>query len=819
MKKIKPYFLAFIIPFLMLFLVFSFSGIINMKYSVLKSDLFFQYYKLFFYLKDVLVGNSSILYSFSKGLGGGMISTYAYYLASPFNLFLKFISYENIYNFVILTIMIKISLCGTTLFSFLKYHFKDKKNIYLFLFSTFYALSLYNIGSYFQLMWLDGLVLAPLVLLGIDKLILEKKSLLYGINLFLVILSNYYIGYMICIFSVLYFIYRCFLNKFDKKIIFKYIIVSVLAGLMTMFLNYPNILDIFGSDKLLKYRMGIINTNILEIISQMFIGSHGEENVLNIYGAFLYCGIIMLPLLLLYFGNNKFSKKERILSFLMILIMLLSIFVNPINYIWHVFSPPNCFNCRYIFLFIVFILYLSCKSFFNINYVSKRYYYMISPILPILGLMIYIYGSFSLIYICISVFLYLIYLFLLYNFKNKEVKMLLILLVFAEAYFNLHITFNNYEFLYNDYIFGRYNEKTESINYIKEKDPSFYRMEFDKTESVNDNNSLYYDYNGASIWLSTVKDIPFFKKIGYEYDSNIYKHFSYPVMDSILGIKYYESINENKYYNKIYTHKVSENDNEFYNLSKIDSNIYENPYSLSLGYMVNKNVKNSNLNLDCFINQNKIINDMTNLDLLVYEKQEVDNYIYNIKTLNDFYIKFDINSSGDRYSYKVYLNDKFYKEITYDDVDVVYVLNDYNIGDEIKIEIKSDDVSLNNLDVYTMNDNFIKHIDYLKDNQLNVTQFKDGYVKGNIDVKENGVLFTSILYDENWNVLVDGNEADKIKIYDTFIGIDLNDGFHEIEFIYKPKGLKIGMIVSISSLLFFIFYQIYEQKNNKNSSN
>ena len=101
-------------------------------------------------------------------------------------------------------------------------------------------------------------------------------------------------------------------------------------------------------------------------------------------------------------------------------------------------------------------------------------------------------------------------------------------------------------------------------------------------------------------------------------------------------------------------------------------------------------------------------------------------------------------------------------------------------------------------------DEFINKYNILKNNQLNITSFKENYIKGNINVDDNNVLFLSIPYDDGFKILVDSKEVDYYKVIDNFIGLDLEKGYHDIEIIYEVKGFKLGLFVSLLSLITFI---------------
>ena len=130
MKKIKNFFtrnniwlyiLAFIIPFVIGTLGFYIclkSNVIG-NYSILYSDLKAQYVPLFSYLQDIFKEGSSVGFSFTKALGGNMIGTIAYYLVSPINILILFVSKTNIPMMMLFIILIKIGLAGLFMYKYL----------------------------------------------------------------------------------------------------------------------------------------------------------------------------------------------------------------------------------------------------------------------------------------------------------------------------------------------------------------------------------------------------------------------------------------------------------------------------------------------------------------------------------------------------------------------------------------------------------------------------------------------------------------------------------------------------------------------------
>ena len=822
MKKSINYILSFLIPILIFISVLFFNGFMS-KYSILVSDMWVQYYGLFNKLKDIINGNSSLFYTYQIGLGQSFFSTFAYYLASPLNLLLLFFS--NIENAMLYIIMLKIGLCGLTMFIYLKYHFKNQ-DYKLLLFSSSYALSLQIICNYFNIMWLDAYYLAPLVLLGIDKLLAENKSITYFISLFLLILTNYYMGYMTCIFCIIYFIYRMYVTYDFKNIknnIFKFSIISILSGLFTMFINIPNLLEIISIQRTDNPELavtGLFNFNILLNISKFFFMNHSFKIFFNKSFIYFYFGMFPLLNLILYFFNKNITKKEKKGLGFIIILLILSLLINPLNKIWHVFNSPLGFNYRYYFLFLIIFIYASCKNFVSLDNISLKKCISILLSFIIIGIICLVSNNLTLKSLILNIIIILIYLFIVkfYN-KNSKLLVLLFILVFGELYFNTMNIFSNDTYLLSSYVTYRNDLKNNIVNNIKSNDKDkFYRIEFG---GALDNDAMLYNYNSITSWYSTMdaKSIEFLSYFGYLVNLNQQKHVNLPVLDSILGIKYYVT-------NTITDLDEKSTDEEKDLLGK--KNVQQNKYSLGLGYMINSKITDIITCENAYECQNVLATQLTGTDIKYYKEENIiknDNkYTFTINNKNNFVIRFPYKyTSSDSFSYDVYINGSYMQTITQDTGFVSEFTNNAKIGTKIEISIENieGDIKADEIFVYYKNEEELqKMYDILSKNQLDITSLKDGYIKGTVESTEDkNILFLSIPYEKGWNAKVDGKKVEINSLYDTFISLELSKGVHDVELYYTTPGLKLGILISSISLFGYFVYLYFEKKQNKKTIN
>ena len=170
--------------------------------AVLVLDLNGQYVYYFEALRDALWGKGSIFYNWSRNLSGEFMGIIGYYLASPFTLIVMLLPRTMLLESLLLMQLCKLGSVGVT-FSYYLQHSKKMKPMNSLIFSTAFALCAYAVIQLMDPMWLDGLILLPMIALGIEYLVDRKARANYIIPLALMFVANFYIGFMLAIFSVI----------------------------------------------------------------------------------------------------------------------------------------------------------------------------------------------------------------------------------------------------------------------------------------------------------------------------------------------------------------------------------------------------------------------------------------------------------------------------------------------------------------------------------------------------------------------------------------------------------------------------------------
>ncbi len=831
MKNKKYYILSFIIPCIMMILLYISVGVIGGNKSILTVDLADQYVAFFNSLKNILNGTINPIYSFSKTLGGNLFGIITYYLMSPLNLIIVFFNRIDIPNAILIINILKIALCGLTSYIYFSKTNKDNKTNLAF--SIIYSMMSYNIVYSQNIMWLDGVILLPIIFLGIERLI-EKKPTLFYISLTTSIICNYYIGYMSCIGSLIYFIYKDYLkeNKIVIKNILNFIKYIILSVLTSSIILIPSIISLLSgkANGILKEFIPNQKFALFDLITRFYIGTFKNK---DLEGGCpnIYISLIAIVLVIYYFYNKKVSTKEKKASLILLSVFIISFIFNPIDVIWHTFKHPYGFPFRYSFIFDFILLLLAQKSLKELNEIDKKFIKRFIMYAFFLTLIVdkVLYTT-TMYYKALATFiLLLIYLF--YLTKNKTIKPAIIILIIIELFINNFITLSNI----------KYQDKTQYENIIQKegtiidklnKKENFYRLEKDYSYSTND--ELLLNYNGISHFSSV-----------YEQKNNellgkylgIFNRFyitnykgSTPVTNSLFNIKYLLSKEQNQYYNKIDTYK--------------DINIYENNYNLPIGFMVNEKLKDLKLEeYNPFENQNKILKTMNSNIENVFIKENFkiklnnlkkettkEELIYNKINKNESAsIVFEINkeNTGILYAYlssktnkkiNIKLNGKSITDQTNQN-DYYYNILELKVTEfepiTLEVELLEDTLKIGDYMFYTLDLNkFNNAINILKQNdKLEIINYDKNQIQAQINVTENNkILYTSIPYDKSIRIEVDGNKIEPLKTFDTLISLKLDKGIHTIKIKYELPGIKIGIILSIIGIVTFIIKRKIDRK-------
>ena len=840
-KKYKYEYFSFVFP-IIIFLFGLFMGdIIPIGKNIITFyDGKVQYPGFASYFAEVLRGNESFFYSFKGSLGFNFYAAAIYYLINPTNLLLIFFNFNNMQIFYCITIMLRIGLSGFTMFTFLKYN--SQKNIYKVLFSMAFALSGYNIIYFSNYMWFDSIVLFPIVLLGIKKLIYERKNYIYFISLFFCIIFNFYIGYMICIFSLLYFIYLYILldkDKKNKQIIFDFFITSLLAGVSCAITIIPIIKELLIG-KAIGYADNF--TNYIgfdwDAIKIFYKFTPGNFSILDIsYGSpNVYCSLFAIVLTIFYFFNKNIKTKEKIISLIFLLFYALSFTFNLIDYSWHMFQKPIWYPARYSFTFIAFLICLADKAMSNVKDIN------ISTIKSIISCIILcsliLFGAYKsniitptpnvskYIFFFLSFLIILQYFIIIKHYNKIFKKFILVLFIIeltANTLFSLKTLGNKTSYYINQTIIKN-NQKF--LDYIKqnEEENNFYRI-YTHTPYIN-NNGLYFNYNGINFFSSvrnngTISFLENYLGVTVGDHVNISWQPENMILNSLFSIKYLttSSKTENvyQYLDSDTSYYIYKNDDAaniafmtYDNLNKLEELLTEKNYTENINFIA-KYLSNQDSDIITKVDYT-LENLVKNGDLInIVDNNQDAKISYSIKNSKRGYIILPTVGINDLKG-TLLINGEEISEI-HQNKFAYYVESGSNIDFSFNLKYS---LNAKKTEFYFIDyDNYNKFISEIKENEFNITEYKkDDYIKGTITAtKEKNVMFTTISADEGWSIYVDGEKEE----YDTFknalITLKLDEGTHTIEFKYFPSGLKEGIIISSITLLISAYYLINKNRN------
>lgn len=852
-KNSKLYLLlSFIIPPIILFIALTLANIGPLgKESILVGDMYKIYAKFYTGYQDMFrTGNFyQIFYTWKIGLGQSFIGNFAYFLASPFSLIVLLFPSSMMSTALLVMTLVKVAFEGLTFSLYIKYVHKNI-NIFTVLFALMYSLMCYVMVYFLNIMWLDALIFMPLILIGVHKIIETKKIKFFIIFLTIMFISNFYLSYMIGIFTFMYFI-AIYINRKDLsekgfktflKYFARFMLGAIIAALISCILLIPTYFSLKNGGGLASN--DIINTfTVNTFLEKLFLGTYdqiafGAPNV--------YCGLIPLILVIPFFFNKNISYKEKLTYFTLLAIFVLSFSTPIINFAWHCFNSPVWYMFRYSFIFSFVVLIMAYKTFINIEYTTNKVIFISCGIL--IALLVYIFFIYNNdLVILINIVFIIIYMFLLVIYKNRKnisrpdiiiISILIFCAVLCETTIAARYYLMDVHNEVGSYTNGTYSHLTkysEDVSYLNNlNDGEFFRT---TTNTTDLNTGMALDANGMSI-STTFSNQGLNKFLTNDFgvqNDNSYTtlmHWnSNIIIDSILDIKYVLS---HKYLGSLYKE-----------IKGPIGVINENPYALPLGFVVSDYTLNNNLNFrsNLFENTNILLNSFEGIsnsdsDFINY-MSPVKDYSLQLDNLTKYtnsmvtevdstkssniLLKFTAPYNGEFYlnipgmediSAYIYANNKYLADYGSFFYSSVLNLGYLKKGEEMTIGIDFNqdiDFNLDSIQLYGLNPDVLsKTISALKSQSIQDLKVRNTTVSGTVTATTNNeALFLSIPYDSSWKAYVDGKEV-KILDFNSLMEIHLNKGTQTILLKFTPEGLCLGLILTIIGLVGLLFIIVWE---------
>ena len=859
--KAIQYALAFLLPAALITTAYALMGVYPFgQKSLLITDMSQLYVDFHAWFYDVLTGAQSPFFTFRAGMGMNMVGILAFYQASPFSFLVLLFPKEAVVDAVLLITVLKIGTAGLAFSCFAANVFSllGKSNL---IFSVLYALMGYSVVYTINLMWLDGVILLPLCIWCVHLLLTKGRVASFIICLFFLFCSQFYIAYMVGGCCALCFVAEYLLiNKerslcgfFNKAL--RFLGCAALAAGLSAFLLLPAWLNLQYAFYDVATGSGEQTLSLFDMLSKMVFGSYDS---LKVGFPNVYCGVLTLFLVPLFFVNPLIEKREKAVTGVLLCILFLSMAIWPLNILWHGGDEPTWFPYRQSFLFCFVCLSLGVRSFQKRQGLTRRQLVLtgVFCMLVVSLLQAFDYAHVTKEMILCTVLLMGLYAVVLFTMNEKKrmagaLSLLLLASACLEGLFNASLLLGAM-----DSQFGYENRESYEKNVTKtaallketySRDLGWFRMENKDMRNVND--ALSVGYNAVSHYSSFTNRhfTDFLRELGVSATTqNRYLRYNYgstPVTDALLGVKYIvaQQAPHPGYTLFLWDEAVGEG-------------VYENPNALPFGYFVDEEILklSGSSGGDPFLLQNSLLNLIGGNSVAYYAPVKAETQVslsQNLtgEKLQDGWMKlwraageystvdFTVTLSEDSHMF-FYMDQSATSGVTGVAVNGEEVKNGpyeitgiCDLGEQpageltVTLELSQQTSTIKTPLFYTFDDNaFSSLCDDLKIGGMYDMVQKETSIQGTIDAPEDGLLLLSLPIDPGFQAYVDGAEAELTPVADALCAVAVKKGAHEILIVFTPQGLRTGIAVSVVSLLLTVVFcrvlkkDAIEKKQNRN---
>lgn len=828
---------SFLLPAVMLAAVFAVCGLVPFgTRSLGVMDMAHQYLPFLYSLRDILRGDASLLYLPSMCLGGNMLGAAAYYLTSPLNLITCLFPRESMYTAVSLLFFLRVGLCGLTMCVY-----TGRRNGYgwrCLVPAAAYAFMAYMIGYCFNYLWQDCVILLPLVALGIAQIGEQRFPWLYILSLAGALLMNFYIGYILCLFSVLFFLYELFSAPRAERTapwrtLGVFALSSLAAGALAAVLLIPTACALSGGKA--EFSLSALTLapmfDPISLLSKLYVGAFDYEEIMPSGLPQIFTGTVTAALAILYFVNGRIPRRRRILTGAFLLVLAVSFWITALDLIWHAFNMPNWYNHRYSFLFSFLLAAAADRELSELSGTRPLHLLLPLGLCAAASLIVFLGRSYTYVTwraalaallmtaaVCACLWARL------RPGTGRRLACVLAAAVYAvhlgDLAANAGISLTALTIPASDSAaYAAYvTEKAAAFDLIDTKD-ALVRVESTTEFNQDRCEPLLFGYDGISYYGSMLSqdNLSFLERIGVDRYTDLWAAYGEGVTeaaDGLIGIRYIVSRTLNKDYAPLgeaggYT-------------------VWENPNALPIGWTADAAFGTDIPDGDCF----SILN-----ALYAAAAPEVGASVFVPESIEDIQTQALITSDGSLYeleggamtgtlTYTVRANadGPLYMEAEFPDLPSVIVstngertayyataqtngslyLGEFAAGDAVTVELQAFSALEVQRIAFATEDTaaLARYADALREGGCPLTKQSGSHFTGSFTTGEGDTLLVlTIPYDEAWRVTLDGVRAQPVKVQGCLTALAIGPGAHTVEMRYVPRGLVPGAAVTCLALL------------------
>lgn len=670
-------------------------------------------------------------------------------------------------------------------------------------------------------------------------------------------IDNYYMAWMICLFTVCLLLWQLATVKTRRQclsVLKHYSLASLLSAGISAVILLPTIYSLLQSKATYTVSTihNVIGADPLKILTKLVPGSFnfkqmpsGQPNI--------YVGMLMVFGFLLYLLDQHYSWRQRLVAVLITGFLCLSCCYIPLVLLWHAGQLPVWYPARFSYVFCFWLILLAAKELQPGMRISLIKLALLEALIATTTAYCFVakvndLTVWHLWFGLALAFLSLIYLGTMPYLSVRTNNYLLVVLAVMDVTTNAYLSLNQLAYITQP-SFGNYTTILDTaIHCLPNPDQHPYRVA--KTFMRTKDDPLQGGYAGGDHFGSTLEPQQphLMRNLGQpEGDGSVTYSNGTQVTDDLLDFRYVLSASPRA--SSLLPLSGYRPDWSQLTTKRLNNGIliHENKNALPLAFGASNKVvhisdsfrEHGPLNYQSAVIQSlagkptryslfKAINfsrvkfnnltthrEITGLTFTKLHRQKIASLqlVFKPQTNGSYYLTLGPTLTNQAI---VHVNNQQFSQFKNYRHTVVLNVAHHQKGQTIAItfKLKHSLLWMQDVALYRLKQRkFMRDLSKLHQHPLQITHYSSTNICGKIHLPHHELLVTTIPWSEGWHVKVNGKKVKPIKVLSTFIAIPLGPGTYNVSFEYRPPFLILGSVVSLLSLITVEFWR--SRKRNK----